>query len=78
MVNVIVLASVAWNATPAGFTADAVPTVTWNANAAGADPVASRSSSNTMSTVVPSSDTCADDTDGAVVSVAASRVTSMV
>ena len=68
MVNVIVSTSVAWNATLAGLTPVAVPTVTVNAAAAGAEPLRSRPSSNTMDTLVPSSETAAEDTVGAVVS----------
>ena len=75
IVSTTVVAAVAWKSTLVGLTADAVPTVTWNANAAGSETVASRSSLNTTSMLMPSADTFADDADGDVESVTTSRVT---
>ena len=54
----------------AGLTAVPPSTVTSNASEAGAEPLVSRSSSNTMSMVAPSAGHRAEDTVGAVVSPA--------
>ena len=68
MVRVIVSASEVWKATPVGLPPVPPSTATVNCVFSGRGSSVSRSSSKTMSMVVPSEDTRAEAGDGAVVS----------